>query len=217
MIRRGGFAAVIALVAAGCSGGPTEADFADSVFRVRGEGCQVASIGTAFAVGQGLLLTNAHVVAGVTENLTVADSDGNATGAALVGFDPVNDLALLEVTGLDAEPLDLGPAVQGEGVLADARIEGELTLVEVEVVRLVDIESGDIYDDGTYLRKGFEASGDIGPGTSGAPVVVDGLVVGAVFAEVRNGGVVFGTQTSEIQAFLDLPRSAIELPAGVCR
>lgn len=217
MTRGGALALVIALLAGGCSSAPTADDLADSVFRVRGEGCRAANIGTAFAVAPELVLTNAHVVAGVTRQLVVADADGRTTTAVLIGFDPVNDLALLEVPGLDAKPLALGPAVRGDGVLADARIEGELTLIDVEVLRLVDIESGDIYDDGTYLRKGFEAAGDIGPGTSGAPVIVEGSVVGAVFAEVREGGIVFGTQTSEIEAFLDLPRSVIPLPAGACR
>lgn len=209
--------AAVALTTISCSPPPTAEDFETSVFRVRGEGCRVANIGTAFAVGPNLLLTNAHVVAGVTSGLVVTAAHGESAPASLVAFDPVNDFALLDVAGLDAEPLDLGPAIEGSAVLVDARIEGELALIDVEVVRLVDIEIGDIYDEGSYLRMGLEATGDIGPGTSGAPVIVRNVVVGAVFAETRDGGVVFATSSDEIEAFLDLPRSEIELPTGRCR
>jgi S1-C subfamily serine protease len=209
--------AVVGCDSTGAATGDTSVDIASSVFRVRGEGCRVANIGTAFVVGPELALTNAHVVAGVTSGLVVVDAAETAYEATLVAFDPVDDLALLEVEGLTAPPLRLGNATPGAGRIYDARVAGMIDVMDIEVTRLVDIESGDIYDDGTYLRKGLEIAGDIGPGTSGAPIVQDGLVVGVAFAEVRDGGTVFATASSEIRASLAEPRSVLALPAGRCR
>ena len=222
MTRAGRALVLLALAVTGCasSGAPPVADGEDpasSVFRVRGEGCRVANIGTAFVVEPGLVLTNAHVVAGVTSELVVVDAAEVTHRASVVAFDPVDDLALLEVEGLAAPALPLGNATPGPARLYDARVAGTVEAMEVEITRLVDIETGDIYDDGRYLRKGLEVAGDIGPGTSGAPIVAAGLVVGVAFAEVRDGGTVFATSSSEVRTFLTEPRTVLELPQGRCR
>lgn len=209
--------ALMGLFVAACAAGPDTAELSTSVFRVRGEGCRVANIGTAFAIEPDVLLTNAHVVAGVTSNLVVTAIDGTATPAIVVAWDPIDDLALLVAEGLDATPLSLGEARRGAAVLVDARVEAELDLIDVEINRLVDIESGDIYDEGVYLRKGMEVVGDISPGSSGSPILLDGLVVGAVFAETREGGLVFATSASEIVELLDEDRPTSEVPTGRCR
>ncbi len=222
MRRLVGALASMALVMGACGAGPgasavTTEDLAASVFRVRGEGCRVANIGTAFALEPDLLLTNAHVVAGVTGDLVVTSVDGAATPAIVTAWDPIDDLALLVTDGLGATPLSLGEARSGDALLVDARVEGDLELIDIEITRLVDIESGDIYDEGVYLRKGMEAIGDIAPGSSGSPILVDGLVVGTVFAETRDGGLVFATATSEIAELLDEDRSMDAVPTGRCR
>lgn len=79
--------------------------------------------GTGSAVmftGDGLLLTNAHVVGGASVG-TAAFSDGSQTGVDVVGSDPLSDLAVLRARGATPEPAALGDAgglVVGQLVVA---------------------------------------------------------------------------------------------------
>ena len=61
----------------------------------------------------GLVVTNAHVVAG-EDDTTVSVEGGPELDATAVHYDPRNDLALLAVAGLDAPPLALADD-RGEG------------------------------------------------------------------------------------------------------
>lgn len=216
MSRRLFAALAVTVAVAACSSTPGPQEFASSVFHIRGEGCRVTTIGTAFAVTGDLVVTNAHTLAGAT-SVQLIDADDVGREATLLVFDPEEDLALLRVDGLEAEPLVLGSPVTGHALLVDARIRDELSVTTVDITELVDIASGDIYDDGEYLRRGMTIAADISPGSSGSPVVVDDRVVGAVFAEQRRGGVVFATSVDEIAEMLDRPRSTIGLPTGRCR
>lgn len=68
----------------------------------------------------GLLLTNAHVVAGASVG-TAAFADGSQTGVDVVGSDPLSDLAVLRARGQTPEPATLGDAsglVVGQLVVA---------------------------------------------------------------------------------------------------
>ncbi len=64
-----------------------------SVFQIRGLGCNFLQFGTGFFVEKDLLITNAHVVAGV--NLPVILYEGKEHVLELVSFDPNSDLAVL--------------------------------------------------------------------------------------------------------------------------
>ena len=85
-----------------------------SIVLVEGHACGQIQEGSGFVYPTpGLVITNAHVVAGEDQTL-VEDQDGNTHDAVVVAFDPVRDLAILRVDGLDAPALELGSADPGD-------------------------------------------------------------------------------------------------------
>ena len=69
--------------------------------RVLGTACGLGVEGSGWVAAPGLVVTNAHVVAG-EDDTTVNLEDGTQLDATAVHYDPRNDLALLAVEGLDA-------------------------------------------------------------------------------------------------------------------
>ncbi|HSX45931.1 MAG TPA: trypsin-like peptidase domain-containing protein [Candidatus Saccharimonadia bacterium] len=76
-----------------------------SVVRITGFGCGGVVSGSGFVVGQGLVATSAHIVAGVKRPI-VKYNDHSYEGVPVV-FDAGLDLAVLRVAGLDAPVLQL--------------------------------------------------------------------------------------------------------------
>src|SRR5207237_2192587 len=60
--------------------------------------------GSGWIAAPGLVITNAHVVAGIDHPL-VDRQGGRERRASVIGFDAKNDLALLRVPGLPGRPL----------------------------------------------------------------------------------------------------------------
>ena len=66
--------------------------------RVLGTACGLGVEGSGWVAGPGLVVTNAHVVAG-EDDTTVSLDGGPELDATAVHYDPRNDLAVLEVAG----------------------------------------------------------------------------------------------------------------------
>jgi S1-C subfamily serine protease len=133
-----------------------------------------------------LVLTAAHVVAGADE-ITVTHDGREATGR-VVAFDPDMDLAYLTVDRLGVDAVArVDSSDVGADTAAVARVvrDGALIDVPVTIVRRVDIRTEDVYVEGETIRPGYELAADIEEGDSGGPVVVDGTVVGIVWARSR--------------------------------
>lgn len=79
---------------------------APSVVRVLGTACGLGVEGSGWVAGPELVVTAAHVVAG-EEDTSVSTLGGVSLAAAVVVFDPHDDIAVLQVPGLDADPLRL--------------------------------------------------------------------------------------------------------------
>ena len=88
-----------------------------STVKVVGEGCGQLQEGSGFVVAPGLVVTNAHVVAGIPHP-TVDDASGTHD-TAVVFFDPSFDLAVLRYqrdrASLGARSADRAPADPGSG------------------------------------------------------------------------------------------------------
>ena len=82
-----------------------------SVVRIRGFACGLGIEGSGWIVRPGLVVTNAHVVAGIDE--PVVDRAGAGVRRPVVSFDARNDVAILRVPGLDGPALALGDARRG--------------------------------------------------------------------------------------------------------
>jgi S1-C subfamily serine protease len=160
---------------------------AASVVRVTGNaaGCGQNQSGTGFVVADGRVVTNAHVVAGVTEPV-VEMPGGFAQSGTIVYFDPIDDLAVIAVGGLDAEPLALAPLLAtGDTAVYDGYpFGGPFTTGPVEVLDVGTQPIEDIYGDAATPREIYTLAADIQQGDSGGPVVTsDGTVAGVVFAK----------------------------------
>jgi S1-C subfamily serine protease len=155
-----------------------------STVRIEGAGCGGRLTGSGFVVTPGLVVTNAHVVAG-TEDITV--SDGRTRFAATpVTFDPDSDVAVLRVDGLGATPLDLAVAIEPRGsggAILGYPGGGELTASGAAVLDATSARGRDIYNRDLATRSIYVLQGSVRPGSSGGPFVLpDGRVAGVVFA-----------------------------------
>ena len=75
--------------------------------RVFGSACGLGVEGSGWVVAPGLVVTNAHVVAGESDTQIQIDGVGQGHPAQALVFDPHNDIAILSVPGLGLRPLDL--------------------------------------------------------------------------------------------------------------
>ena len=155
---------------------------------VSGTACGQFSEGSGFAVEPGLVLTNAHVVAGM-EDIELSTPDGRSEIGELVGFDPGRDIAAISVSDLGVSPVRLAPAVASAGDLGDvATVErdGDIEFVPFEVVRRVTGRGEDLlYGNEAADRTMIEIRSRIRPGDSGGALVnVDGEVVGMAVGNV---------------------------------
>jgi S1-C subfamily serine protease len=138
--------------------------------------------GSGIVVAPGLILTSAHVLAGA-RTITVEQGDVVGEGT-IVGFDPDLDLAYV---AFDGRTTRMPPVVGGQVDADDTGVayvvrDGETVAVDVRVRRRVQIRTEDIYIQGETLRPGFELEAEIQAGDSGGAVVIDGAVVGVIWA-----------------------------------
>src|SRR3712207_6574411 len=80
---------------------------AASVVKIQGTACGLGVEGSGWVAGPGLVVTNAHVVAGQDDTVVQVRGEGPRLDAQAVAYDPRNDVAVLRVDGLDAPALDL--------------------------------------------------------------------------------------------------------------
>ncbi len=155
-----------------------------STVKVEGFGCGVLQEGSGFVAAPGLVVTNAHVVAGIRQPLVQVGSTLRAV--EVLYFDPSFDLAVLRVPGLTAPVLHLDPSTvpQGtQGVVLGYPGGGPFTADGAGVMALFQAEGRDIYGHGLTVHDVYEVDAEVRPGNSGGPLVLpDGEVVGVVFS-----------------------------------
>jgi hypothetical protein len=177
-----------AIAVGACSGGSTvntaAADITASALQVVANGCSTVEVhGAGMMVAPGKVATVAHVVAGA-KTIEVRGAHGSGP-ATVVYFDPVLDLAVLDVDAALATPIAIGSAAPGDhGEVVVYRDDAPVQL-DADVQRLVQIRTADIYGTGTHLRPGYELKLDIRAGDSGAVVVVGGRAAALVWATSR--------------------------------
>lgn len=154
-----------------------------STVQVLGAGCGGTVEGSGFVVASGLVVTNAHVVAGTSP---VVRAGGRQLDATPVVFDPEIDLAFLRVGSLDAPalPLELGVVRRGTGgAVVGYPGGGSLAAGGAAVRRAISAVGRDIYGSGRVRREIYELQAIVRPGSSGGPfVLADGDAAGVVFA-----------------------------------
>ena len=163
-------------------------DIRAAAVHVSGRACRQFSEGSGFAIESGLVLTSAHVVAGV-EEIKVSAPNGRSGIGVLVGFDPDRDIAALSVPDLAVPPVVLAPAVAVAADEGDAgTVDRDLGLefVPYRVQRRVFLVGKNIYLEEADLGYMLEIRSLLSAGDSGSALVnVDGEVVGMVYSVAR--------------------------------
>ena len=139
--------------------------------------------GTGFVFAPGRVMTNAHVVAGVTD--PQVEVGASSLKAQVVLYDPDRDLAVLYVPGLDRTPLAFaGPAVSGAGaVVVGYPNDGPFRADPARVRGTQKARGPDIYQRRTVVREIYALRARVQPGNSGGPLLDSaGRVLGVVFA-----------------------------------
>jgi S1-C subfamily serine protease len=158
-----------------------------SVVRVLGTACGLGVEGSGWVAAPGLVVTNAHVVAGETD--TTVQVGGNPPGvpAGVVGFDPHDDIAILRVSGLGARALLLGssPRPGTAAAILGYPLDGPFDAQPGRIGQTEDTTTQDAYGNGPVRRSIQSLRGLVRAGNSGGPLVdAAGRVVGTVFAAI---------------------------------
>jgi S1-C subfamily serine protease len=162
-----------------------------SVVRVLGTACGLAIEGSGWVASPGLIVTNAHVVAG--EQDTTVEPGGHAPSlpAQAVAFDPTDDVAVLRVPelGLPALGLQPKPPTGRSGAILGYPENGPFTVRPGRIGRTQDVLTQNAYGQGPVSRLLTPLRGLVQPGNSGGPLVDEnGKVLTTVFAATVGGG-----------------------------
>ncbi len=188
-----------------------------SIVKVMGTAlsCQRRIEGSGFVISPDHVLTNAHVVAGVDRgpNVFTAGS-GREFRATVVYFDPRGDIAILDVPGLTAPPLQFAPGLAGTGtnaVVAGYPLNHSFTTVPARVGGVQRATAPDIYQAGEVTRQIYAVRALIQPGNSGGPLIDphNGAVYGVVFAAaVGMKDVGYALTSAEVAGDVDAGKNA---------
>ncbi|CUR60598.1 putative serine protease [metagenome] len=156
----------------------------DSVFKIHADNsCGRGVEGSGFLYADDRLMTNAHVVAGVSDPEVLIGDD--TVEAKVVYYDPQIDVAVLSLDDSGRAPLDFTTGAEaGDGVAVLGYPEDGPFDVQAARIRAEQrLRSPNIYGEGSVIRQVYSLRGLIRPGNSGGPLVSSGgEVVGVVFA-----------------------------------
>ena len=155
-----------------------------STVKLTGVGCGRVQSGSGFLAASGLVVTNAHVIAGIDR--PVVESRAGRSAATPVLFDPALDVAVLRVDWLSGRPLPVLGGEVGRGTRGAAvgyPGGGSLRAEPAVVLAQYDALGRDIYSRSLTRRPVYELQSRVRAGNSGGPVVDgNGSVVGVVFS-----------------------------------
>jgi len=166
---------------------------APSILKVEGiaPSCSERIEGSGFVFAPDHVITNAHVVAGVTQGVgglaqgpDVITSQGVLL-ARVVLYDPMRDIAVLYVPGLNANPLQFAGQAKysANAIVAGYPLDGSFTAAPARIGGIVQASSPDIYQTAQVTRQIYAVRAVVKPGNSGGPLLSPGgRVYGVVFA-----------------------------------
>ncbi len=189
-----------------------------STLRIVSRACDRIQSGSGFVVSPGLVVTNAHVVAG-SETVRVESADGSRFAAEVVAFDGRSDLAVLRSPSLGSRAaLPLSDAEVGDvGVVIGYPGGGPVRVNNFLVGERVRAQGRDIYDQATVVRTVLVLGADLAPGDSGGPLIdPQGQVIGVAFAIAPDKPqVAYAISTDQVRYIVGRA-STTAVAAGAC-
>jgi S1-C subfamily serine protease len=157
-----------------------------SVVRVLGTACGLGVQGSGWVAGNGIVVTNAHVVAGETDTTVQIEGQGPHLQARAIYFDPHDDVAVLRVTGLSGVPalrLHESASSGTSGAILGFPHDGPYDVEPARLGSTTTVLTQDAYGRGPIRRLITSFRGLVRSGNSGGPVVDgNGRVMATVFA-----------------------------------
>lgn len=204
---------------------PTDAQLAaeTSVAKISGTAaqCGLNLSGSGFVVGEELVMTNAHVVAGLSV-ATVELPEEDLRRARVVYFDPVADVALLHVEDLESPALPL--ATQDlertdSAAFSGYPAGGPLQTRGAVVASQATVSIANIYGAEPGALSVYQLTAEVMQGNSGGPLLNDsGQTVGMVFAKSQSDDQIgFALSLNELRRALTAAEGELEpVSTGQC-
>jgi S1-C subfamily serine protease len=160
----------------------------ESVVRVIGTACGLGVEGSGWVAAPGIVVTNAHVVAG-EEDTSVETRSGASLDATPIYYNPEDDLALLRIDApLRPLSLDSNPDRGQSGAVLGYPENGPFHAAAARFGETRVVVSEDSYGRGPIRRAIASLRGSVRSGNSGGPLVDSGgRVMGTVFATTTDG------------------------------
>jgi S1-C subfamily serine protease len=204
-------------------GAPRVRGAASSVVKVLGTACGLGIEGSGWVAAPGVVVTNAHVVAGETD--TTVQVGGNPPGldADVIDFDAHDEIAILRVPGLNQPALKLAsnPPAGTPAAILGYPLDGGFDPEPGRIGQTETVSTEDAYGNGPVLRSITALRGRVRPGNSGGPMVDrGGHVVATVFAAITGspsgeGG--FAVPNALVRKQLGASRNQFHsVPTGAC-
>lgn len=157
-----------------------------SVVRISGTAqvCGQNQTGSGFAVSSDRVVTNAHVVSGLTEP-SVEAADGSVHAGRVVHFDAARDVAVVAVDGAELPELETGAVLEDQesGVIMGYPAGGPFQMDPALVQARGEVTVNNIYGAEPGLLDIYQLQADVQQGSSGGPLLnPEGEVAGIVFA-----------------------------------
>jgi S1-C subfamily serine protease len=192
-----------------------------STVRVLGTACGLGVEGSGWVAQPGIVVTNAHVVAGENDTSVQIRGIGTHYPAQPIWFDATNDVAILRVRAIAGQvaPLarDVGARPGTSAAIVGYPENGPLDIQPARLGPTNLVRTQDAYGRGPVDRKITSLRGRVRSGNSGGPVVDSrGRVLATIFAASIGGGqrTGFGVPDSIVGSALSQARGPVG--TGAC-
>jgi hypothetical protein len=190
-----------------------------SVVRVLGTACGLGVQGSGWVADKGVVVTNAHVVAGQDDTTVQVDGEGPGLDAEAIWFDPRNDVSILRVpgvSGLPSLPMNVNADSGTAGAVLGFPENGPYTVAPARLGGTSTVITQDAYGRGPVERAITSIRALVRPGNSGGPVVDrSGRVLATIFAAAtRRRRTGYGVPDTLVRDALQKARGTVD--TGSC-
>jgi hypothetical protein len=190
-----------------------------SVVRVLGTACGLGVQGSGWVADKGVVVTNAHVVAGQDDTTVQVDGEGPGLDAEAIWFDPRNDVSILRVpgvSGLPSLPMNVNADSGTAGAVLGFPENGPYTVAPARLGGTSTVITQDAYGRGPVERAITSIRALVRPGNSGGPVVDrSGRVLATIFAAAtRRRRTGYGVPDTLVRDALQKARGTVD--TGPC-
>ena len=199
---------------------PDVREAAASTVKILGTACGLGVEGSGWIAADGVVVTNAHVVAGQDDTTVQLGGEGPRHDADAIWFDSRNDLAILRSSGLSgvrALAMRENAPVGTSGAVVGYPGNGPLTIGAARLGATSTVMSQDSYGRGPVRRRVTALRGIVKSGNSGGPVIDGrGRVLTTVFASTTGGGPRGGYGVPDSIVRQALARAGDRVDTGPC-